>query len=159
MTISLIIIASGVIIIGLMLLFFASRKKRQLGILGKNKHFYEDTQGKPGELLYAKTIPLVGKPDYLIREHGMILPVEFKSGRTPAYPYTSHTMQLMAYCFLVEEHFGIRPLGGYLRYPKGEFKIAYTDEAKKSVLQIVQEIQQNKQKNTEQHCKHKEHYN
>ncbi len=66
-------------------------------------------------------------------------------------------MQLMAYCFIVEELYSIRPPGGYIRYPNKEFKIAYTDEAKESVKQLVAEMLHHKVANTQFSCNHPEH--
>src|SRR5688572_13440327 len=89
-------------VLGILLLLFISKKRSDFGILNSTK-IYSDTDKNPGETLYSKTINLVGKPDYLIKEDGMIIPVEIKTGKTPKTPYLNHTMQLMAYCLLVEE--------------------------------------------------------
>jgi CRISPR-associated exonuclease Cas4 len=130
--------------------------KRRLGVL-VNEVAYLDSDKSPGELLYAKSINLVGKPDYLVKQNKMIIPVEVKTGATPAEPYLNHVMQLMAYCLLVEENYGIRPVGGYLKYPKKEFKVAYNDEAKTSVVNLITEITQNVITNEEFFCDHPQH--
>lgn len=132
------------------------RKRNSFGVLLK-KRIYQDTKESPGTLLYAKTLPLCGKPDYLIEENSMIFPVEVKTGKTPSVPYLNHQMQLMAYCLLVEENFHVRPIGGYLRYPNKEFKIGYTKEAEESVRSIVYEMMEKKQNGKELFCKHQEH--
>ena len=66
-------------------------------------------------------------------------------------------MQLMAYCLLVEECYGIRPEGGYIRYPKKEFPIAYTDEARNAVIALVKELTLYKESGKEFTCHHPEH--
>lgn len=138
------------------LIVYLSSQKKELGILN-NKWIYADTDLKPGRILYADSIPLSGKPDYLIEKNQMIIPVEVKTGRTPSTPYLNHTSQLMAYCYLVEENFGIRPIGGYLKYPEKEFKILFTDEARQSVIDLTEEILQHKLAHDELTCRHPEH--
>ena len=50
---------------------------------------------------------LAGRPDYILHEDGVRIPVEVKTGRRP---------QAGAYCLLVEEMYGKSPPGGQLRY-------------------------------------------
>lgn len=145
-----------IFLVGLVLLILINKKGGQMGILMGDR-IYSDTDGQPGEVLYSKTLKLVGKPDYLIKENGQIFPVEIKTGRTPNYPYQNHTMQLMAYCLLVEENYNVTPKGGYLKYPNKEFKIAYTQEAKRSLRLLVEEILKRKQTGQELFCDHPEH--
>ena len=141
---------------GVLLLLYFLKQKETFGVLN-GKRIYQDTKEKPGVVLYAKSIPLCGKPDYLLQEQNNIFPVEVKTGKTPNYPYENHVMQLMAYCFLVEECYGKAVLGGYLRYPSAEFKLAYTEEARQSIIQVVNEIMDAKRNNTEFTCNHVEH--
>lgn len=142
--------------LGLITLLVIRKQKGKFGVLTK-KHIYQDTQLKPGETLYSRTIPLVGKPDYIIKDKNFIIPVEVKTGKTPQSPYLNHTMQLMAYCLLVEENYGVRPPGGYLQYPDKEFKVAYTKEAEESVREVVEEIKQARASGKEFQCKHPNH--
>jgi CRISPR-associated exonuclease Cas4 len=153
---TLVIISVALFIFGLLLLYLISRQNRKFGVLTGDK-IYVDTDQKPGEILYSKTLNLAGKPDYLIKEGDHIFPVELKTGKTPRYPYQNHTMQLMAYCLLVEENFNVRPAGGYIKYPGKEFKIAYTEEAKKSLQSLVSEILEKKKTGEELLCDHFEH--
>lgn len=129
--------------------------KRKYGSLLSEK-VYIDTDEAPGPTLYSNTLPLMGRPDYLIKEGDTILPVEVKTGKTPTEPYENHVMQLMAYCYLVEENYG-RPKGGILKYPDQEFKLVFTDEAKKAVIDTVLEIQNSRETNQEYSCNHKTH--
>ncbi len=58
-------------------------------------------------------------PDELRRlPDGTIIPVEIKSRRSPrsGVPYSSHRVQLLAYCALVEETYGRVPPYGILSY-------------------------------------------
>lgn len=146
-----------VFFIGIGLLFLLRRQQTKLGSL-TSESVYKDTTQTPGEILYSKTLPLCGKPDYIIRENDAIIPVEVKTGKTPEAPYTNHTMQLMAYCLLVQEAYEIRPLGGIIKYPNKEFKVAFTPEAEESLKNLIKEIQKAKADETEFYCSHSEHY-
>lgn len=153
----LVLIISGLMLLaGLILLGVWFIQRRGFGVLNGNR-IYSDSENMPGEILYSKTLPLSGKPDYLIKKDGVIYPVEVKSGRTPGEPYENHTMQLMAYCLLVEENFGVRPTGGYLKYPDKEFKLAFTDEAREGIISLVKEIYRLKVSGEELNCNHPEH--
>jgi CRISPR-associated exonuclease Cas4 len=145
------------LLVGVALLLIVRRGRGTLGILNKSQ-IYSDTQSMPGKVMKSKKLPLVGKPDYLIKDNGLVIPVEIKTGLTPKEPHESHVMQLMAYCYLVEEIYGTRPPGGYLKYPDREFKIRYTNEAISHLEKLVFEIIENKQSGQEFHCNHKNHY-
>lgn len=148
--------AAITLILGLILLVFWYLQKQKFGILNQ-QIIYKDTAQTPGQILYAKTLALSGKPDYLIKQGEMVIPVEVKTSRAPIEPYENHVMQLMAYCLLVEENYGIRPVGGYLKYPGKEFKIAYTDEARDSLKSLVGEMLLLKHSGKELHCNHPAH--
>ncbi|MBP9719630.1 MAG: Dna2/Cas4 domain-containing protein [Candidatus Levybacteria bacterium] len=152
----LLFLAISTLCIGIIFVFYLLRKKKSFGVL-LGKRIYQDTEENPGKLLFAKTIPLCGKPDYLLQQNQMIFPVEVKTGRTPTSPYLNHEMQLMAYCLLVEENYHTRPMGGYIRYPDKEFKILYTKEAEDSLRNIIAEMIEKKQNGEELFCKHPEH--
>jgi CRISPR-associated exonuclease Cas4 len=144
------------LVAGLGLLAFWFWQNSKLGVL-KNKYIYADSGQKPAEILFSKTLALSGKPDYLINQDNMVIPVEVKSSRTPNEPYQNHVMQLMAYCLLVEENYGSRPIGGYIKYPDKEFKVAYTDEARNCIRELVGEMLLLKHSGKELHCNHPEH--
>jgi CRISPR-associated exonuclease Cas4 len=146
-----------IFLIGLIFLWFINKKEKSYGSLMGDR-VYSDSDKNPGKVLYSQVLPLIGKPDYIIKEGNTYIPVEVKTGKTPSEPYESHTMQLMAYCFLIEENYNITPPGGYIKYPDKEFKIAYTQEAKKSLKYLVKEVMIVKESREELHCKHKNHY-
>lgn len=154
MTDLLFFIAIGILFIGLVLFFLLKKRERTIGSL-KGKILYQDSANAP--VLYAKTLPLCGKPDYIIQVDKMIVPIEVKTGRTPTSPYPNNTMQLMTYCYIATEVFGIRPKGGILKYPDREFTLEYTKEAEESVKKLVGEIEEAKESGVEFHCSHSEH--
>jgi len=92
-------------------------------------------------LLRAKHVPLQGRPDYVVEKEGAFIPVEVKSGKTPRRPYDSHVMQLAAYCFLVQEHYGARPPYGVLAYPDQQFEIRYTSKLEDDMLRYMLRIE------------------
>ena len=145
-----------ILVLGILMLYLWFVQRKRFGILNQELT-YSDSEQLPGEVLYSRKISLAGKPDYIIKQNGIYIPVEIKTGRTPRQPYENHTMQLMAYCFLVEEKYGVRPPGGYLKYPEKEFHIAFTDEAKEGITSIVKEILQRKKSNLEISCRHPQH--
>jgi CRISPR-associated exonuclease Cas4 len=106
---------------------------------------YSDSDQAPGEVLASNILPLVGKPDYVIKRDGFFIPVEVKTGKTPATPYKNHVAQLYAYCFLVEEHFSKRPPFGILRYPDKEFPLEFTPQAEAGLKAAVQNVIEKKQ--------------
>lgn len=94
------------------------------------------------EPLYADDIQLVGRPDYLVETpDGSIIPVELKSRKAPAEPYEGHILQLAAYCYLVEAHYGKRPFYGIIQYKDRAFAIDYTPELESDLLDIVADMQ------------------
>ena len=152
-----------IICFGLIILWLMKWRENKFGVLS-GKRIYSDTGQKPGEVLYSHTINLVGKPDYIIKDKSGYIPVEVKSGRTPGEPYENHVMQLMSYCFLVEENYDSAPIGGVLKYINPadkqtgkEFKLLYTPEARDGVISLVKEITELKISGEELFCSHPEH--
>lgn len=94
------------------------------------------------ETLYAEEYGLSGKPDYLIQiDDDTVVPVELKSSYAPAVnPYDGHIMQVIAYCLLVEENYGIRPPYGLLKYRDQTFEIAYDEQNEQLLLSILEEM-------------------
>jgi CRISPR-associated exonuclease Cas4 len=89
--------------------------------------------------LVSERYRLVGRPDELRRlRDGRVIPVEIKHRGTPSRgPPPSHSLQVAAYCLLVEETTGRPPPYGLLRYSDGgEFRIAWDAEARRRVLTI-----------------------
>ena len=117
---------------------------------------YQDTRATPGVLLSARSIPLRGKPDILIREGHTITPVELKTGRTPPTPYPGHVLQVLAYCLLVDEHYHVRPTHGIIRYPARDVLVPYTPEEERRLRVLVGEMLDAKRGGIEQHRSHRQ---
>ena len=84
--------------------------------LGETDIETPDGLTKETPLLKSIEHNLAGRPDYLIKENEMRIPVEVKTGRRPRAPFFSHVLQIGAYCLLSEETFQRKPTHGQIRY-------------------------------------------
>jgi CRISPR-associated exonuclease Cas4 len=80
---------------------------------------------------------VVGKPDYLLKERGAIVPVELKPTRESDTPWLRDVVQLAAYCLLLEEHEPRFGGYGYLRYASQTFRIDFTPRVKTELLRTL----------------------
>jgi CRISPR-associated exonuclease Cas4 len=126
---------------GLVLLWLASRRRKELG-LPAGRIIYADTSawGEVQEPLYDRALGLTGRPDYLVQKGKYTIPVEVKSSQVSHAPYDSHIFQLAAYCLLVESAYGMRPPYGILHYPNRTYAIDYTRQLETSLLDLLEEI-------------------
>lgn len=101
----------------------------------------QDVRGRELEApLFARTLGLTGKPDYIIERRGALIPVEVKPSRRSAVPYESDLMQLAAYCVLIEEHEDTPPPYGLLRYAQHTFRLDYTPQVREDVLIVLADM-------------------
>jgi CRISPR-associated exonuclease Cas4 len=109
---------------------------------------YSDTSswGKVEDPIYDPFYDLAGKPDYVIHKNGSWIPVEVKSMRAPLLPYSSHVLQLAAYCLLIEQTKNIRPSHGILHYRDRTFAIEYNDDLKKKLIDKLVQMRKYDQK-------------
>ncbi len=131
-----------------LVLFWHSAVRRHESGLPGGRVVYTDTKawGKVDQPLYDPVWDLTGKPDYLVRQGKTIIPVEVKSGRTPAAPYDSHIFQLAAYCLLVERVMEVRPAYGLIKYPQRTFRVDYTAGLERQLKNLLDEIRAAKRK-------------
>ena len=129
------------IIIAAVLLWQSGRQRAQAGLPG-GRIVYTDTRawGRIEKPLFSGELGLTGKPDYLVQQDGVIIPVEVKSGRTPDAPYDSHIFQLAAYCLLVDKTYGKRPSYGIIHYSSRDFAVDYTPQLESALLDQLAEI-------------------
>lgn len=114
--------------------------QRALG-LPAGELVYEDADGE-GEPLTSNTYPLVGKPDYIVQlPNGCPVPVELKLNvQHASAPYSNHTIQLAAYCLILEDYFEQTPTHGVLRYADCEFTVPYSPALRKKVIRLLTEM-------------------
>jgi len=129
------------LILGILLLWQAGRQKIATGLPG-GRIIYADTSHwiPVQEALFAPKLNLTGKPDYLVKDKEQIIPVEVKSSRITHSPYDSHIYQLVAYCLLVDQVYGVRPRSGIIHYPTRTFKIEFTNLLEQATLNLLAEI-------------------
>ena len=122
--------AIALLAVGLALLVLGRRLRRRAR-LPAGRILGTDAGAQPGPLLVSRRHGLNGRPDYLLRRGGEVIPVELKPSHDRLHP--SAVMQLMAYCLLVEEQFG-RPSHGLLVLRDGVERVPYTDARRAALL-------------------------
>ena len=124
--------------LGLLLLWLARRGRVRSG-LPQGRLIYTDTGGwnRLERPLFSRAFLLTGKPDYLVADGSDVIPVEVKSSPAPIQPYPSHTLQLAAYCLLVEECYDRRPPYGIVKYADRAFEVAYTPALEDTLLETL----------------------
>lgn len=129
-------------LLGGVLWVLSSRQRRATGLPG-GQVIYADTNAweTVKQPLFDAALGLTGKPDYLVKQGELLIPVEVKSKRIGNAPYDSHVYQLAAYCLLVQRVFGKRPQQGILHYPNRTFSIDFTPELESAVINIILEMQ------------------
>jgi CRISPR-associated exonuclease Cas4 len=126
---------------GLTVLWLARKRRQRLGMPG-GAVVYQDTLERNDETLYSAHYHLAGRPDHIVRQGRYHIPVEVKTGRTPDYPYPNQVMQLIAYCALVEEHYGARPPHGILLFEETgtQFVVEFTRERELQLHDILADM-------------------
>jgi len=118
------------------LLIFISLIIKKRAVSVKKKHLIQNGKIRysdlyhPQKALHSKSLPLSGKPDYIIsNKKNEYIPVEVKTGYH-LKPKKPHIMQLISYCHLVQETYGKMVPYGILVYydTKLQFKIPFSDE-------------------------------
>ncbi len=129
------------LLVGTSLLWVAGRQQAAAD-LPRGRVIYLDTGSlRPwAQPLYDPQTGLTGKPDYLLRQHGNMIPVEVKSSRAPLQPFPSHVMQAAAYCYLVQAVYGKRPPHAVLTYQDKSFSIAYDHALEERLLDLVHRL-------------------
>jgi len=140
-------IGLAVLLIAFLLFFISGIQRRTAGLPG-GRVIYTDTRAwsaleKP---LFDLRLGLSGKPDYLVEQHGKLIPVEVKTGRTPEAPYDSHIFQVAVYCLLVQKTYGKRPPYGLLHYPNRDFAVDYTPELESALLDLLADIRRDERR-------------
>ena len=132
----------AVVLLGLALLVWllAQLARRGTG-LPAGVVVYTDTGGwtRVEQPLFSAALQLTGKPDYLIRQRDIIIPVEVKSAQAPAEgPYAAHIYQLAAYCALVSETYGRRPSYGLIQYADQTLSVDYSRALEAELLDLLE---------------------
>jgi CRISPR-associated exonuclease Cas4 len=128
-------------VLGLFLLSQATRQRKATGLPGGQIIYADTSKWNPVEKpLYNPRVGLSGKPDYLVKQADMVIPIEVKSSKIDQAPYDSHIYQLAAYCLLVENEYQVRPAYGILHYPNRTFRIDFTPDLEAELLDLLFEM-------------------
>ncbi|MCS7246641.1 MAG: Dna2/Cas4 domain-containing protein [Anaerolineales bacterium] len=137
--------------VALLLLWWGHRQRVRNGLPSGRLVALDLHEGQRPPPLFSKRYRLAGRPDYLIRIGKEWIPVEVKTTRNlPQQPYEAHTLQLLAYCLLVEETYKVRPRYGYLHYrsrlPRDNvgytFRIEFNEQSKRKLLELLDQMRQ-----------------
>lgn len=137
-----------------LILWLISRSQQKSSGLPKGELIYSDNkvlQSLP-KALYDPELELIGRPDYVMRDDaGFLIPVELKSASAPEQAYASHVVQLMAYCRLVDVHFGQRPPYGIIQYKDRAFKIPYNQKNEQKLYDLISQFRDSSQNSKRSH--------
>jgi CRISPR-associated exonuclease Cas4 len=135
------ILGLTLLLLSFVLLFISGRQRRRAGLPG-GRVVYTDTRawGAVEKPLFDPALGLTGKPDYLVEQDGSLIPVEVKTGRTPAAPYDAHIFQVAVYCLLVQKTCGKRPPFGLIHYPGRDFAVDFTPALESALLNLLADI-------------------
>jgi CRISPR-associated exonuclease Cas4 len=125
------------------LVWLLARLARRHTGLPTGEVIYSDTGGwsRVERPLFSTALQLSGKPDYLVRQRGAIIPVEVKSGQTPpGGPHPGHRYQLAAYCALVTEAYGRRPEYGLIQYADRTLTVPYTRQLENELRALLDDM-------------------
>ena len=134
----------ALLLLAALALWLWARRGRAAAGLPSGQVVYVDTGAwqRNEQPLFSNTYQLTGKPDYLVRERSLIIPVEVKSRAAPDEPYLSHVMQLAAYCLLVEDVLGAAAPFGYVHYRDRTFKVEFTRALRAELMQLLKDMRQ-----------------
>lgn len=137
----LIILAAVLLVLAGVLLWRASRAREETGLPAGRIISSDTDRWQPVERpLYDPETGLTGRPDYLVQQGNLFIPVEVKSNLAPPQPYDGHIYQLAAYCYLVELSHGVRPPYGILHYRNRTYAIDYTPALREELLSLLREM-------------------
>ena len=163
MGVILLIIGIGWMLIAAFFLYKLLLSTEKIDQLRDDYNLGEETIETPDGLteetpvLKSRKYNLAGRPDYMIKENDLRIPVEVKTGRRPKAPFFSHVLQIGAYCLLSEETFQSSPSHGQIRYgfESVPHKVEWEPKLKTLVLEKIEEMNDILEGRTKAHRNHK----
>lgn len=116
---------------------------RQTGVAPTTRVVASDVEASPGRLLRDTRHRLQGKPDYLLEEHGCLVPLELKPTRHSRTdrPYLSDELQVATYLLCLRAEEPTRAASyGRVRYANREFVITLTPALEAQCLEFAAAI-------------------
>ena len=163
MGVILLIIGIGWMLIAAFFLYKLLLSTERIDQLRDDYNLGEETIETPDGLteetpvLNSRKYNLAGRPDYMIKENDLRIPVEVKTGRRPKAPFFSHVLQIGAYCLLSEETFQKSPSHGQIRYgfENEPHNVDWEPKLKTLVLEKIEEMNDVLEGRTKAHRNHK----
>jgi len=163
MGVILLIIGIGWMLIAAFFLYKLLLSTEKIDQLRDDYNLGEETIETPDGLteetpvLKSRKYNLAGRPDYMIKENDLRIPVEVKTGRRPKAPFFSHVLQIGAYCLLSEETFRTSPSHGQIRYgfENEPHNVVWEPKLKTLVLEKIEEMNDILEGRTKAHRNHK----
>ena len=163
MGVILLIIGIGWMLIAAFFLYKLLLSTEKIDQLRDDYNLGEETIETPDGLteetpvLKSRKYNLAGRPDYMIKENDLRIPVEVKTGRRPKAPFFSHVLQIGAYCLLSEETFQKSPSHGQIRYgfENEPHNVDWEPKLKTLVLEKIDEMNDILEGRTKAHRNHK----
>jgi len=163
MGVILLIIGIGWMLIAAFFLYKLLLSTEKIDQLRDDYNLGEETIETPDGLteetpvLKSRKYNLAGRPDYMIKENNLRIPVEVKTGRRPKAPFFSHILQIGAYCLLSEETFRTSPSHGQIRYgfESEPHNVVWEPKLKTLVLEKIEEMNDILEGRTKAHRNHK----
>jgi len=163
MGVILLIIGIGWMLIAAFFLYRLLLSTEKIDQLRDDYNLGEETIETPDGLteetpvLKSRKYNLAGRPDYMIKENNLRIPVEVKTGRRPKAPFFSHVLQIGAYCLLSEETFRTSPSHGQIRYgfESEPHNVVWEPKLKTLVLEKIEEMNDILEGRTKAHRNHK----
>ena len=163
MGVILLIIGIGWMLIAAFFLYKLLVSTEKIDQLRDDYNLGEETIETPDGLteetpvLKSRKYNLAGRPDYMIKENDLRIPVEVKTGRRPKAPFFSHVLQIGAYCLLSEETFQKSPSHGQIRYgfENEPHNVDWEPKLKTLVLEKIEEMNDVLEGRTKAHRNHK----
>jgi CRISPR-associated exonuclease Cas4 len=129
------------LVIAIVLFWLSGLLKKGTGLPSIQVAYQDTLRGEAlHKPLFDKKLRLTGRPDYLVRDKGEMVPVEVKMRKAPRNPFDSHIMQLAAYCKLVETEYGRRPSYGIIRYSDKSFNVPFTEKLENQLLLLMEDM-------------------
>jgi len=118
----------------------AQNQRAKTGLPFGARIVYADTGAweRVARPLFARRYALTGKPDYIVRQNGALIPVEVKPNRRAPAPYEADVLQLTAYGLLIEETYRAAPPLGLIKYHDAVFQVDFNDAMRARLLATLE---------------------
>jgi CRISPR-associated exonuclease Cas4 len=138
--IALLLLLAGCVAVYLVLRGRTRSERRSLGV-SDSVIVGADSSRRSMPTLRSRRYGLSGRPDHLVRDGSMLIPVEHKPSATRLRE--SHVLQVAAECLLVQETYKRRPAYGVVVLAGGvSHRVPFTDELEQRLLRNMAEMRE-----------------